>query len=400
MLVGRRPSPLACARRSGLALSLAFVALPRLSTLASAAPAVTGFDTTNRVVVMIQSSAGGQGSGIVFNKTGSYLYIVTANHVVRDQYGSAYGGVKVLFNQDPGKQYDGEVLDDYDANLDLAVVRVVSTTLQGESFPFSILGDAAGVTAGAEVYEIGWVADTKWNRNFNPDRVGLPAAATVDIQTSFVDSGASGGPVVDTQGHILGMVRKVEGHNALALLTAAIVATLRAWHYEVSLSPFSASTNVASGPPAAALVGEGTWKNTQYPTGRSTYGFVDSRACAKYNGTEKIENLTLTMHQSTIISASLNTTFNESFEPPCTGAGIVPPIGTVAEHYSMHGQPIPTGIGFEVFFEKDSDPAVTAALNFSTANASIGELDIKNPRADAPWFKWEMFIDVPIARQP
>lgn len=137
----------------------------------------------------------GQASGFIISSDG---YILTNNHVVRDQ-----GAINVLLND--GREYPGKVIGQ-DQATDLALIKI-----EAKELPYLKLGDSSLMKIGEWVIAIG-----------NP--LGLQASLTVGvvsakgrsnlslariedfIQTdAAINRGNSGGPLLNLRGEVVGI---------------------------------------------------------------------------------------------------------------------------------------------------------------------------------------------------
>jgi putative serine protease PepD len=159
-------------------------------------------------VVSIEVSSatgGGTGSGSIIRNNSTISYIVTNNHVIED---AANGGtIEVELNN--GEVLAGTIVG-RDSEYDLAVVSVRKGNLpviaQGDSSAVSI-GDAV-VAFGSPLGLSGTVTSGIVSALNRPVTVGSGNIASyIDaIQTdAAINQGNSGGPLVDSQGRIVGI---------------------------------------------------------------------------------------------------------------------------------------------------------------------------------------------------
>ena len=137
----------------------------------------------------------GSGSGFVVSHDG---LIVTNAHVV-DQYPSV--SVRLV----NGQSHTGRVLG-RDETIDLAVIKVDS---RQEWQPMT-LGEAAGIGVGDEVIALGFPLGDELGRNYSAANGIVSSLRTYGsverIQTdAAINPGNSGGPLVDRDGHVLGV---------------------------------------------------------------------------------------------------------------------------------------------------------------------------------------------------
>lgn len=149
------------------------------------------------------------GSGFVISADG---YVVTNNHVIE-------GADTIKVQMSDGKSYDAKVIG-ADSYTDLAVLKITASGLKYLSF-----GDSQSLRVGDQVSAIGnplgELANTftvgyisALNREINID--GIPRTM---LQTdTAVNSGNSGGPLINEYGYVIGVVSaKSSGSNVEGL---------------------------------------------------------------------------------------------------------------------------------------------------------------------------------------
>ena len=152
---------------------------------------------------MIQPEQRASGSGAFISKDG---YIVTNNHVVQ-------GADNVTVTTADKKVYTAKVVGT-DPSTDLAVLKI-----EGNNFPYLVMGNSDDVKLGQWVLAIGYplgldvtvtagiVSASGRSININRRNMqGNTAAIESFIQTdAAVNSGNSGGPLVNTNGQMIGV---------------------------------------------------------------------------------------------------------------------------------------------------------------------------------------------------
>jgi S1-C subfamily serine protease len=145
-------------------------------------------------VVSVVRPAEGSGSGIIIRPDG---VIITNAHVV----GNAH---QVQVGLADGRVLEGRVLGG-DPSLDIAVVRV-----KAENLPVAVLGDADRLVVGQAAIAIGnplglertVTAGVVSAVNRNPSGLGLDGLIQTD---AAISPGNSGGPLLDSHGHVIGI---------------------------------------------------------------------------------------------------------------------------------------------------------------------------------------------------
>ena len=208
-------------------------------------------ESAKRLVVMINAAVDGDarpGAGIIIGLANDRVYIATANHLVRRGTSQA-SPIQVEFKWSPGEPFAAELLTYYDTALDLAVIVVpglAKTHVEGANLSLDRLGSPATIVAGVQ-------GDPVWAIG-NPDgaayetsagQVSQRAAVILKYQVQgLVPGGYSGGPLVDRNGLMVGMVRQDQPPNAEATRMDLLVEQLNAWGYQVGLRSPGSSVSV------------------------------------------------------------------------------------------------------------------------------------------------------------
>ena len=145
-------------------------------------------------VVSVAQPAGGSGSGVIIRADG---VVLTNAHVVGD-------APVVQIGLADGRTLEGRVLGG-DPSVDIAVVRV-----QADGLPVAILGDADRLEVGQMAIAIGnplglertVTSGVVSAVNRNPRGFGLDGLIQTD---AAISPGNSGGPLLDSQGRVIGL---------------------------------------------------------------------------------------------------------------------------------------------------------------------------------------------------
>jgi tetratricopeptide (TPR) repeat protein/S1-C subfamily serine protease len=193
-----------------------------------------------QITVRIDSSSGANGSGIIIAKEGDIYTVLTAAHVVckpPDKVGPCEPNTYKILTVD-GKQYPVEPSTiKLEEGVDLAVVKFTSrenyqvATLAN----YPIKDDEYMFTAGyprlgekspwrftlGQIYskERGLLATTQSDFNNNSSSTAQSAVSLTGgyelVYSSITFGGMSGGPVLDSQGRVIGIHGKTEGEAAI-----------------------------------------------------------------------------------------------------------------------------------------------------------------------------------------
>jgi hypothetical protein len=174
------------------------------------------------------------GTGIIFGASSTRFYIVTANHTVR-MGASAADAVSVQVKWLPGQRLKATLLDNADAGLDLAVLSVQAA----ESSPilhYDVLGSAAAVQEGDDVYTLGHPNGNLWQMNVKPDAVSSKKLNSIYFQSNFIAPGDSGGALLDKDRRLIGMILSDQPPHGEARSVDRVIEWLQQFDYPLALS--------------------------------------------------------------------------------------------------------------------------------------------------------------------
>ena len=190
------------------------------------------------------------GFGFVVGERAGLLYIVTAYHVVRNQQNSTLGAPAIIFYQDQGKEYQGDLLTTHlsQDEGDVAVIRV--TPPPGFSWQPAAL---SGVTAerGDDVRFIG--VEGQWLVPAKPGAVNtVDPNHAIRFEGLPIRTGTSGAPLVGNKG-IVGMIN-TDDVFGFATPIDVIERAIRGWNYPWQLTTWSPPPPAITPPPTSAPV--------------------------------------------------------------------------------------------------------------------------------------------------
>jgi len=174
-----------------------------------------------------------EGFGVVLGEREGWLYIATANHVVRGQGGgngepdAPRRTVKLTYYSDQGVSYDGSVLENFVADFDLGVVKAKAPP----GFRADVLcNDAPNVARGLRVAYVGkervWYVPTFEGRvNQEPD-----AKEWLNVDSMTVEPGTSGAPVFSGYG-LVGLVVNSAKLQTFVAAAGRVERAFRTWNY-------------------------------------------------------------------------------------------------------------------------------------------------------------------------
>ena len=156
-------------------------------------------------VVLINRISGGGGTGVIFNADGQYGYIVTNQHVVGDAR-------EVLVAVNDSTPRKGLVMGTDDI-YDLAFVKIAGQNLRAVPF-----GDSSRVNAGTEVVAIGYPLHYQGEATVTRGIVSARRyenrhRSDVIMSDVTMNPGNSGGPMLSTNGEVLGINTYISNNN-------------------------------------------------------------------------------------------------------------------------------------------------------------------------------------------
>jgi hypothetical protein len=177
------------------------------------------------------------GAGIIFGQTGNRLYIVTANHVVR-QGAQESKDVRVRFSWLPGEEYEAKLLADANTELDWAVLSVGNIDKLGlppKGLPFAQLGDASSLKRRDKVFLIGNPTGHSWEITVTPDGVTAKAGNSILFESVHIEPGHSGGALLDEHWGVVGLIKSSQAPHGEATNIQSVLEILGQRGYPVSL---------------------------------------------------------------------------------------------------------------------------------------------------------------------
>ena len=181
-------------------------------------------------VVWIQ--AGNEtGAGILVGNRGSNMYVVTAYHLVVD----APDDLRVYFYPGGTQQASASIVQ-VNSRFDLAVIQCDEPT--DYPMPNSYALVSAPPSFRQEVTVVGHPSGDRWMSNVSNRVNGLEYEGDdrfFTIGSQGLARGNSGGPVLDVQNRLLGMVQEVDFRKAVCISSGQIRRSLQSWAIPMNL---------------------------------------------------------------------------------------------------------------------------------------------------------------------
>lgn len=174
------------------------------------------------------------GAGIAFGVARDRLYIATADHVVRRGDDEA-AGLRAQFWQLPGESFDVTLLEPLDSSLDLAVlsIRLDELGLTEADFPFELLS-ADGLSEASTIFTVGYGSGRDWLTLVEDANVVDAQGGELEIQSTSVTQGDSGGGVFAEAGDLIGMIVRDQPPTLVAVATGTMLEALASNRYPVA----------------------------------------------------------------------------------------------------------------------------------------------------------------------
>lgn len=178
--------------------------------------------SAKQLVVMIDgrfptSRALTSGAGIVVGRKGGLVYIATAGHVVRDLMEEAED-IRVQFPDRPGLEVSATIFPaSFDKGIDVALLIVPQSEAPEaiatlDTFPAARM--STEIRPGEGVYLFGQPGGRVWSGNRSPEKVQAARTTEIEVESSTVVPGLSGGATLDEGLRIVGII--VETDNGVA----------------------------------------------------------------------------------------------------------------------------------------------------------------------------------------
>ena len=174
------------------------------------------FTTVQPSIVQVHTEGRGAGTGIIWSEDG---HIITNNHVV------AKDNAKVQVFLSDGRTLDAKVLH-RNPQLDLALLKATDENLK----PLNA-GDSAKLRVGEWVFAVGHPWGQRWVVTAGIVSAQRTAKIANDVTTQYIQSdvllapGNSGGPLLDTDGLVVGINAMIFGGDLSVAIPSNVVTT-------------------------------------------------------------------------------------------------------------------------------------------------------------------------------
>jgi hypothetical protein len=218
---------------SMLCLLLTFVLTLEITQAQTSSP-----ESAKKRIVMLsgklQTDETIKGAGIIASWGNERIYIFTANHVVRDEFGKDATELFVEFYDLPSEPVPVlQILRDKDFDRDLAVIAVDMKLVPQNvlnNLPPLTLGDVNALTFPDPLFTIGYKGSKPWTV-LGLSEYSDKTLDMISLNSSSIDRGASGGGLFNENWELIGMVLDTDGSAATALRIDIIAGLLSQWRY-------------------------------------------------------------------------------------------------------------------------------------------------------------------------
>ena len=208
-----------------------------------------------------------EGAGIIVGRKGGLVYIATAGHVVQS-FSEAATDITVQFRDRPGEEVEATLWpSNLDKGIDIAVLvvpedRVPETITSVEEFSAGRL--SREVAEGEGAYLFGQPSGRVWDGNKRPERVVSSTSTVIEIESTTVVPGMSGGATLDEGFRIIGIIIESENGLARAIPLRLLKETLERGGYPFALVDGGAENHQADGRATDPMTQLANWG---YPLG-------------------------------------------------------------------------------------------------------------------------------------
>jgi S1-C subfamily serine protease len=171
------------------------------------------------------------GAGIVLSIRQNVLFILTAYHVIDEA-----DSIIVQFYDSPALQMKAQAYERIDRDKDLAVLYVRNYQDPAAAIPL-YLGDISKIKELDEVVALGHPGNFEWEPSAGNFRTLDPSNHLIRFEGITIDFGNSGGPLLNKDFELIGMVTKKLAQYGYALEINHAIEILRNWTVPVDLQP-------------------------------------------------------------------------------------------------------------------------------------------------------------------
>ncbi len=201
------------------------------------------FERATKLIVMVESQFHGAndkvyGAGIVFGRDEKYVYIVSANNLIRNGDRVAEE-INVKLRELDGKVFKASVQEHFSSSLDLSVLRIEHSATQEQKSKWCVqydrLADKSSLSRGARVFPVGYFPEFPWASPVSPDVIAKINPENFMIQSTFMRDGKASWAVVSENGELLGLMHKFQKPLGFVVTMDTLLKEVKGWGYPVIL---------------------------------------------------------------------------------------------------------------------------------------------------------------------
>lgn len=190
-------------------------------------------------LVYVQAASGAKSAGVIFGSRQDSVFIVTTRHTVRDTHDVT---VQVTQSDSAHKAEVRYVSPDRD--LDFAVIAFPASDIRGVwRLPTAVRPRPSTLDGRTTLYAIGCAPGCWWpplGVRYSHSIISTYSDGSqlekIYVRGEYLEPGFSGGPLVDPDGAVLGMITSTGSAVGSAIFWRDLVATLEACGFPVNLS--------------------------------------------------------------------------------------------------------------------------------------------------------------------
>jgi hypothetical protein len=179
-----------------------------------------------------------EGAGVIVGRRGGLVYIVTAGHVVQG-FTEAATDITIQFRDRPGEEVEATLWpSNLDRGIDLAILVVPEDRAPDAITSVEQLSVARlsrELAEGEGVYFLGQPSGRVWDGNRQAERVVSSTTTVIEVVSTTVVPGMSGGATLDEDFQIVGIIIETENGLARAIPLRLVQETLERVGYPFSL---------------------------------------------------------------------------------------------------------------------------------------------------------------------
>ncbi len=174
-------------------------------------------------LIIHQGDAVETGAGIIISHYQNVMFILTAYHVI-DKADSIF----VEFYKPPTLRLPAKRFKKVDREKDLGVIYIQNLRIRSGLEPL-LIGDISNLKELDEVIALGHPANFEWDLSRGNFSAMDPSSHLIRFFGTTIDFGNSGGPLLNKNYELIGIVTKKQGQHGFALEINHVIDILKEW---------------------------------------------------------------------------------------------------------------------------------------------------------------------------